>query len=469
MKTFVAIIISLLVFNTAQSQTLKVERSSKIVMVGQWRYYVYKVAKGQTIYSISKAYNVSEESILQANPQLSQGLKAKQTILIPTQATYKHLLESEVPEPIKEPEVAEIQEELIVDTTEIIEPDQPLTTGRTREFDRTAAINVAVVLPFDNQSGRDESYAEFVNGMMLALDDLKSRGVSSNVRIISFGHHSANNETVHTEELDQIINSGELDNVSLIIGPVFPVDFRPWAEWATHNRVPIVSPLTAIPHQINSPFVFQATPLESIRYEKLRELFNSSQSNVVVMKSAQYVDQSALTDMKSLMPADVFVMEGVTADNIRSLAGTLEVNKENVIVLPITDENIVSSILEKINLLNSSSRYKITVIGLARWARFNAMNVEVLFKLNTTFVTNYHEARSEPVINNFYARYIANFKNIPTVFSMRGYDISKLFVSAMAKYGPEMLLNISNFNEDLLQVRYRFEQQNGESSFVNRE
>lgn len=46
-------------------------------------YYIHKVLKGQTIYSITKAYGVSEAALMSANPGLKEGLKAGMLVYVP--------------------------------------------------------------------------------------------------------------------------------------------------------------------------------------------------------------------------------------------------------------------------------------------------------------------------------------------------------------------------------------------------
>jgi len=50
-------------------------------------YYVHKVVPKQTLYSISKAYNISEEEIIKSNPSINEGLKAESIIFIPCPST----------------------------------------------------------------------------------------------------------------------------------------------------------------------------------------------------------------------------------------------------------------------------------------------------------------------------------------------------------------------------------------------
>lgn len=58
-------------------------QSEQIVYIDGVKYTAYTVAKGDTLYSLSKRYGVSIDVIERANPALTEGLKTGQTIKIP--------------------------------------------------------------------------------------------------------------------------------------------------------------------------------------------------------------------------------------------------------------------------------------------------------------------------------------------------------------------------------------------------
>lgn len=73
----------LLVLPTSIWAQVAVERSSEIVTIGGKEYYMHHVKQGETLYGISKAYQVSVEDIERLNPEVKDGLKAGQVIGIP--------------------------------------------------------------------------------------------------------------------------------------------------------------------------------------------------------------------------------------------------------------------------------------------------------------------------------------------------------------------------------------------------
>lgn len=63
--------------------TVKVQKSTQKVKIGSKFYYIHIVQKGETLFSISKAYGVSQADIATENPDIYQGLKSDQALKIP--------------------------------------------------------------------------------------------------------------------------------------------------------------------------------------------------------------------------------------------------------------------------------------------------------------------------------------------------------------------------------------------------
>lgn len=80
-----------------------VEISKEKVNINGSLYWLHKVLKGQTLYSISKAYGVTVEDIQTANPTLSEGLKAGMLLYIPEKTQAKAVTpETAAPETVTE-------------------------------------------------------------------------------------------------------------------------------------------------------------------------------------------------------------------------------------------------------------------------------------------------------------------------------------------------------------------------------
>ena len=77
------ILISVLIFsNTGNSQVI-VERSKDKVIISGTSYFIHQVKKGETAYSIAKAYGISVEDLNRENPPAVYGIKEGQSLRIP--------------------------------------------------------------------------------------------------------------------------------------------------------------------------------------------------------------------------------------------------------------------------------------------------------------------------------------------------------------------------------------------------
>jgi LysM repeat protein len=80
----VSLVVLLFVFISRQSiAQVVVERSKEKVIISGTAYYIHYVKKGETAYSISRAYGVTVDELTKENPPALYGVKEGQTLRIP--------------------------------------------------------------------------------------------------------------------------------------------------------------------------------------------------------------------------------------------------------------------------------------------------------------------------------------------------------------------------------------------------
>jgi len=80
----ILLILSFFVVSLGYGQTVKIPVSTNIQQRDGKSFYVHKVEKSQTVYSIAKAYHVGIDEIYYANPEAKNGLRIGQELFIPT-------------------------------------------------------------------------------------------------------------------------------------------------------------------------------------------------------------------------------------------------------------------------------------------------------------------------------------------------------------------------------------------------
>ena len=88
--TFLILAIGLLISPFyIQAQTSTISKSTEVETINNQKFYVHTVQPKETLYAISKAYNVSTDDIIGFNPTITNGLTSGQTIKIPAVNTPK--------------------------------------------------------------------------------------------------------------------------------------------------------------------------------------------------------------------------------------------------------------------------------------------------------------------------------------------------------------------------------------------
>lgn len=127
-------------------------------------------------------------------------------------------------------------------------------------------LNVALLLPLAVDGEANGNYLEFYQGFLLGLDSVKTKyGRSVNVDLYNTARDSA--------RIREIVESDAFRKANLIVGPVYEEGLAPVLRFAERKQVPVVSPLANI-ETMNSDALFQLAPDPSRKYEKAGDLIN---------------------------------------------------------------------------------------------------------------------------------------------------------------------------------------------------
>lgn len=119
-----------------------VEKSTEIVTISSKQYYMHHVKSGETLYSIAKVYEVSQEEILRLNPEINDlGLQADMVIGIPVVVQQQ---ESVLPSDIELDEDDEIGDGYIIHTVKESEKTKKLLRRYDADREEFRRLNPSV-------------------------------------------------------------------------------------------------------------------------------------------------------------------------------------------------------------------------------------------------------------------------------------------------------------------------------------
>ncbi len=315
---------------------VKVTISDQIVSVKGEKMYVHNVKKGETIYSICKAYNITSDELQRHNPIISDGLKAGQLLYIPVSALNSaKKQESDVTVTEENPQNQEPQNYLThkvkwyEDLDEIAEkygvtPEEILAFNNIKKK-RKVKTGMELKIPIKQKSepyiaetdpsGKTDNPKTdpepvetdttttpeytYDNYTMPVVDKTKTRTITLLLPLNSEGKANANymdfysgalmaleqikrdGGNIHlnvidyaSDNLTSIAESGKIEESDMIIGPIRYDALKEFMPVANRLRIPVISPLDAAADSLleESPYLFQAALSKKRQAEAMAEM-----------------------------------------------------------------------------------------------------------------------------------------------------------------------------------------------------
>ncbi len=456
-------------------------------------YWHHKVERGETLYSLSRQYDVPVRAIRRANSKLIWGLKYGEYIMIPKYVD-EHFDEIGIPDFLAdevkfEPLLPDVyEEEYLVDAECInfnyqeynrpfnvalmlplfIERNYPVELTDTIDQSKVAELFPDYVRSVNVLYHETVPFLEFYEGARLAVDSLVRAGISVNLNVYDTERN--------TDRVRQIIQSSEFQNIDLIIGPVYPEIMRIVSDWARINKVNIVSPLTSRSEFLaNNPYLFQVTPSARVELEQASVFItNFPCSNFVFIHNNDPFERETVEAFKSNIFRhfyyssdfdDLVFKEVVFADASVNIEQSLVAGEKNIVIIPSSNQAFVSDMLIRLNIL--SRMYDITIFGLNDWQRFANLEVEYLHNLELHYASPFFIDYKDQNVKNFLKRFRNQYKTEPSHYGFQGYDIMFYFLEAMKNYGPEFHECLPVIRTNLLQADFLFRKSDYRHGFEN--
>lgn len=403
----------------------------------------YKVQKKETLYSIGKANNVSVEALLDANPSLrTEGLRNGMTIIIPAgEATSKNNLSQ---------------------TNNTRKSEAPRATkGET--------VRVGILLPFTDNSGSisKDKLAEYYEGFLLAVKDLKSKGL--NAEIYTFDTGSEKN----TKRLESLLETNEMKNMHLIIGGVSKQQIDALVKFSKKTGIKYVIPFGSSSEITGTPLLFQMTSSHSSLYTEVTSAFVKRFRNYNIIFVSEDGSNNDKMDFvndlkKSLSKAGIQSKTITKSSNLGEDLKAAANTTNNIIVPTSSSEATLRRITAVLNLSNDTS---FSLFGYPEWQVYNSQ-VENLHKYDAYIYSIFFLNEQQNAVQNFaddYKQwYNKNLINSFPKWGYLGYDTGLYFLTALKQYGSSFEDNISKINVPTLQSCIYFEKVNEKNGgYVN--
>ncbi|WP_423127809.1 LysM peptidoglycan-binding domain-containing protein [Gaoshiqia sp. Z1-71] len=465
----------------------------QVVPANEQAFLKHIAAKGETLYSISKRFDVKISELKRVNPVLNyRGLAAGDTILIPRKN------EKQIP---VEPEFGQEESEDSQDySVEIHSPhlfaDCQPNIQAARETYRVGLM-LPLYLPANDSLNRyqpvsaesltgveprradktiyarSENFLHFYEGVLLAVDSLQEAGMQVQLHVFD------TNQSART--IDSLLRLPVFRELDLIIGPVFPELQGPVVDFANRHQIPMVSPLSASGTFENSnPYYFKINPTKDYLIRKTADYIAEEfvDKNLIVMQMGEYKhlpeaelvnlcrEKFFLSGYNHQSSQVLFHEYNFAVEGTWGLTRILSKDQENVFIIPSETEAQVSVAVTNLNAV--AENYPVTLVGLSNFPRYRSIQTEYFHQTNLNVLSPYFVDYRSGTVNRFIRKFRQSYYTEPNQFSYQGYDVAFYFMSALFKYGKDFIGCLPSHQISLTQSEFSFDRVSRDGGYMNK-
>lgn len=404
----------------------------------------YEVKPSETIYSLTKLFDLTEDELMILNPTLKEGLKAGMILKVPGKGSITQVAAStakfaDLSKTINTKDKKTLVL-LIPFNANKIQADTLKTVGERLKKD--AFLNMTL---------------DFYSGALVAIDSAKTLGLNIDVKIYD------SEESKQSSNVVNIVKDNNLQNVDAIIGPFYQQYVEKVAELVNAHNVPVISPLS---REMGRTFsnLYQTMPPSELAKKAMFNYMMAKDGNIIVVSDPKKLSNKEFISA-NYPDAKIVTVDDKGALDVEKLKSDLVVNKTNYVII---DSEKTGLILATTNvLLNQMAGFKIQLAIIESndtldFEEISMKRLTVLKMLSPSLTRD----NTSPEALIFEEQYKKANKIFPSQYATRGFDVT---FDTMLRLSQGKSFEACA-NEDLTeQVENRFEYaRNIPEGFINK-
>ena len=480
----------------------------------------HTIQAGETLYKLTKTYQVSADDICKANPGLTaENFKAGMVIRIPASTMPVNIApakETAKPQGVAQSGCREMHKvkrketlysiarnfnlteaELKAANPEMNEPGYKLRKGdfvcipfpkpeKPKEVIPTneelmvkktvsapqKKISLGVILPFKEGTPENEKMIEFYWGVLMAVENMKRSGTSVDI----FAYDSGKSPG----DIQAIVNNHPLNHLDFIIGPLYPEQIAPLSKFCQHHHIKLVVPFSSLGDNVyENPYYYAINPPKSYQFAEAARLTTElfGKENVIFLEGTENdKDAAAFVDAtrKRLQQNGSKVNHLRLNDDEIKWMEAMTQYKDNVIIPNSSSIKLLNQLFPKLKeFTKKNPEYRIKLVGYPEWQTYANNHLENFYQFNTYAYSSFFRNPLNGNADEFENAYQKAF-HTPTLmswprFGMLGFDTAIYFLKGISTYGEAFDQHLSQIVTTTYQHRFDFQRISNWSGFINRE
>jgi len=420
----------------------------------------HQVKRRETIFRICRNYGITQEEFLAANPEYRY-MKLKQGVIVNIPFTTQELDERK-----QERDEAISRIESIPDSTLF-----NMNERKPQETDGT--LTAALILPFaldDTATTNQKKMVEFYQGMLLALDRLKSDNISINLKVFDSKSDDSS--------IRQLLDSGQLDDADILFGLKGANQIKEAAKWSTEHRIPLVLPLSSNADDVfSNPYIYQLNTPQSYFYQEIYNHFLKQfpNPNVIILDADEYRKNDFIDGLKNSLSEHNVPYTKVMIDTAyQEIVNAIDPDRQNIFIINTPGSEPLNTMLPVLQLITrtKSPDVETHLFGYPEYQIYATDHLDELYEVDTWFYSWFYTnnlLKESVDFNNSFRRAFSRQMMISyPSYASYGYDTGLYFLKGLAAYGKDLDQNLDKIKTDPVQMGFKFERVNNWGGFINR-
>ena len=392
--------------NVGQTVVLKpgvqVKKTTNVTLVD------YEVQPKETLYSLSKKFDIAQADLITLNPDLQDGLKIGMILKVPSNGTGAF--------------VSRTKDSVLVAKNKV---------NLIASVDKSKQKNMVLLLPFnltkietDSVKTKTEQLKtnkflnltlDFYAGAQMAIDSAKVLGLPVNVKVYDV------ESTKYSSNVASIISKNNFENVDVVVGPFQNTVVETTAQLLAKYNVPVISPLSK-ERGLPMNNLYYSIPSEDLLKVSMFNYFKAKNGNVVaIISSKKTTSKEYISANHPEVKHAAFNDKG--ALDVALLKTQLVKGQKNFVLMEIEKASTIISITNILKGLQKEYDIQLAVFELYDALNFEEIPMKNLTDLKLLFPSTTKVAETPE--EKLFEKQFKKINNIyPNAAAKKGFDVT---------------------------------------------
>jgi hypothetical protein len=398
----------------------------------------HQVKKKETVFGISRAYGLTIEELINANPEMKMpGYELHKGDYI------------KIPYPSNHPVAATVNQQPQM-------PTKPVVVERDM---RQREIRVGVMLPLHNDNGDGKRMVEYYRGVLMACDSLRVNGISTDVRAWNLAENA---------DVQQVLNDPKAADCDLIIGPYYTKQLKSLGDFVMSRNIKLFVPFTTYSQEIyNNYNLFQAqqnqNQLNEAYVQRFYERFKDCHPVLIDCNDSTSTKGSFTTALRRKLEQNG-IQYSIT--NLRfseaMFKKAFSMSQRNVVILNTSRSQELNVAFAKLNgLVMNMPGMLVSMFGYTEWLMYNRQHLDNFYKFDvfvpSTYYMNPFSSRSDRIKLKYRWNFHQDMQHYSQRYAVAGFDHAFFMLKGLHMYGDHFTGAAGMVGYTPLQNPLRFE------------